>query len=216
MDIQRLGQNVHPATRIVAWLMLALALPALPWHLLVVMMFLTLLVAGRSYPGRLALLLRRSRLLLLSMLLLYAWLTPGQALGVDAPFSWFTWEGGVQGGLQAGRLTTMLASLAVLLGGLDRAALMQGVMLLLAPLEFIGIDCRKTGGRLLLTLEFVDQLLLTGKNDFRIELQRSLEPACAGQAAHAPIRWEQQGMSHGDRILLLVLLGLLIWVHLES
>lgn len=194
--------------------MLALALPALSWRWLAALLFLTLLAAGRLYPGRLVLLLRRSRLLLLSMLLLYAWLTPGQALGGGAPLSWFTWEGAVQGALQAGKLTFMLASLALLLGGLDRAALMQGLMLLLAPLERIGVDCRQSGGRLLLTLEYVDQLLAAGKSDFRTELQRGLEVVV--DVAHAPIRWQKQELSPRDWVLLLSALGLLVWVHLEG
>jgi len=107
-----------------------------------------LLAAPHFFP-----LLRRSRWLLLSMLLMFGWLTPGTPLA------------GVPGASQEGlwlaaeylaRLTIALAAVALILNALAPAALVAGLRSLLAPLAMLNISRDRIAVRLALTLEEVE------------------------------------------------------------
>ncbi len=101
----------------------------------------------------LRLLVRRSRWLLLTMLLMFGWLTPG------------TPQPGIPGASQEGlllaadnmaRLLIALATLAVLLKALDPPKLVAGMRSLLAPLALLGFSRDRIAVRLALTLQEVE------------------------------------------------------------
>lgn len=97
--------------------------------------------------------LRRSRWLLLTMLILFSWLTPG------------TWIAGMPGVSKEGlllaaenmaRLTIAIASVAILLKVLEPSALVAGLRTLLGPLSLLGNFRDRLAVRLVLTLDAVD------------------------------------------------------------
>lgn len=150
-----MAKSLHPVARIVLWCGWAVAveraaLPAL----------IPLAVASATAflfsPVRLQLwrLLRRTRWLLLVLLLTYAWTIPGEAL-------WHGWaspsvQGLQHGALRAGRLCLMLAGLAALLATTSRPRLVYGLYALAKPLNRLGFDRRAFAVRLGLTLEYVE------------------------------------------------------------
>jgi len=101
--------------------------------------------------------LYRSRWLLLTLLLIFAFTTPGEYL------EWWyfsiapTYEGISLGTLQAGRLIIMLTGLSILLGTTQRDALMAGIFPLLSPLRRIGLSPERFTARLWLTIHYVEQ-----------------------------------------------------------
>lgn len=100
--------------------------------------------------------LRRMRWLLISMVLIFAFNTPGEYLP-QWPFELApTYEGLHAGLLQAARLCMMLAGLALLLVTTNRENLMAGFFLLLYPLRFIKLHPERFAARLWLTLHYVD------------------------------------------------------------
>ncbi|WP_286162421.1 CbiQ family ECF transporter T component [Methylobacillus flagellatus] len=110
-----------------------------------------------SWP-RFVSMLRRSRLLLLSLLLIYAWTTPGEYLP-----GWPLWlapsyEGLAAGGLQLLRLALMLAALSLLLQTTSREQFIAGLLQLASPLRFIGLDPQRFAARLWLTLHYLEQM----------------------------------------------------------
>lgn len=105
-------------------------------------------------------LLRRTRWIMLSLLLIYAYSTPGQpladALGVLSPSR----EGLADGVLQLARLLAALAGLAILLDRLHRQQLIAGLYALFAPLQWLGLSRERLAVRLALTLHYAEVVML--------------------------------------------------------
>lgn len=101
-------------------------------------------------------LIRRMRWLLLSILLIYAFTTPGEYLS-NMPFGIApTVEGVEHGGLQVMGLMIALAALTLLYAGSTTAQLILGLYLLLQPLKYLGIAVERFAVRLSLTLQYVE------------------------------------------------------------
>lgn len=143
----------HPASLLLAWLAFALGLQwlALFW-LLSIAAFLVVVSMWLATERSLAL-LRRSRWLLLSLALLYFFMTPGEYLPGLAGTLGMTHEGLRQGMEQIGRLLAMLSSLALLHRHLGTSGLLTALLWLMKPFAWR----EKTVVRLMLVLETVER-----------------------------------------------------------
>jgi energy-coupling factor transporter transmembrane protein EcfT len=106
-------------------------------------------------------LLRRVRWLLLFLLIIFAFNTPGEyvkqwPLDVGQAFA-PTYEGLSAGLLQAAKLCIMLAGLSLLLATTDRESLIAGFYLLATPLRIVKLNPERFAARLWLTLHYVEQ-----------------------------------------------------------
>lgn len=146
---------MHPASRILIYLLAALAIPGLPFFWLPLLLILALATDFQRQPWRL---LWRTRWLLLVLLLGYAYSLPGEPalawLGAASP----TQEGLARGGQQALRLLVLLLWLDVLVLRLPTASLMAGVYTLLRPFTRLGLDVERAALRLGLTLRAIEGL----------------------------------------------------------
>lgn len=97
-------------------------------------------------------LLRRVRWILISLLAIYAFETPGETLFSHGP----TWEGLASGGLQAWRIVLTIALLAFLQTSTSREMMLSGIHTLLTPLRR-WIDVERIAVRLLLTLHYAEE-----------------------------------------------------------
>lgn len=158
MSLLQRFETLHPATRIMLWLVMVLALqwlslPALLWFALVLFP-LTWRLAGPRFK----LLLRRTRWLLLSIAVLFLFATPGTPLPGPASTLGIgiTQEGLAQAAVHALRLSQLLAMLALLLERLGIPALIAGLYVLLGA---IGLRRQRArmALRLMLVLEYVEQ-----------------------------------------------------------
>lgn len=147
------ARQLHPAHRLACGLLLIVAVQALPAFALVAAIIgLALCGAGiRQHWGRL---LRRSRWLLLSLLLVLAWSVAGEPLWIDPSFPSPTVEGLHDGALQALRLALALGMVATLLATTPDAEMMVGCRVLLAPLTRLGVDVDRAVVRLSLVLHY--------------------------------------------------------------
>lgn len=150
--------RLHSATKIVLWLTLAVSLQTLgPLGLTGASAVLALLAVLANARGLIRL-LRRTRWLLLSLILIYGFSSPGTALdpawGGLSP----TWEGLRAGALQAWRLAALLTALSVLLATTSRDDLLQGLYVLLRPGRRFGLDVDRVALRTWLTLDYADRL----------------------------------------------------------
>lgn len=101
-------------------------------------------------------LVRRTRVLLIALIILYAFATPGTPL-IAGWVQWNpTYEGVRAGGLQAWRLLLMISALALLLARMQREQLLAGIYILLLPLKFLGVPVARIAVRLWLTLHYVE------------------------------------------------------------
>lgn len=205
--------TLHPASLLLAWLSLALALQ---WLALPALLGLAALVfpAALGLAGaRFRLLLRRARWLLLSVVVLFALATPGSTLPGVAGQLGITGEGAEMAATHLLRLTLLLGLLAVLLERLGIPALIAGLYALLAPL---GASRRRSqmALRLLLVLEYVEQGRAQRGKGTQPGWQYWLAPQGAASALDAlndypPIELHAAPLGGIDRlVMLLALFGL--------
>lgn len=210
----------HPATLIFLWACLVLAMQSLQATALLLAGLPLLAVAGLRSADRLLPLLRRTRWIMLSLLLIYSYATPGEAvwasLGQFSP----THEGLNDGLLQLCRLLFMLAGLSILLGLLPQPRLISGLYTLCYPLRYAGLSRERLAVRLALTLHYAESAVLDVSGNWRGRIEQimaaenpphcgtlSADTSLAGAAAAA----EQHGIelyappfTRQDRLLLVM------------
>jgi energy-coupling factor transporter transmembrane protein EcfT len=166
----------HPAAQILTWCMLVATMQALAPVALLVAAGSVLLGAFVISRHKFLQLLRRTRWIMLSLLLIYAYSTPGQplseAFGLFSPSR----EGLVDGVVQLVRLLAALAGLAILLDRLHRLQLIAGLYTLFAPLQWIGISRERLAVRLALTLHYAEVAMLRDKHAWQNTLHGLFEP----------------------------------------
>lgn len=151
---------MHPLIRIVSFLVFAALVAAGNAAQLA---FATLLVAvgyGITASAQLKAawpLLRRLRWLLLSLLVVYLWFTPGQPL-LPALASQPTQEGVLEGLQRIAALVLLALAASLLMQSMTREALIAALYRLLTPLRRLGVPAERIAVRITLTLEAVSQL----------------------------------------------------------
>jgi energy-coupling factor transport system permease protein len=148
----------HPAVQILVWIMLALLVQRLQDTALLALCAILVGLALRLCAAQFLSLLRRTRWIVISLLLIYAYTTPGDAL-FELPLA-PTVEGLQEGGLQMMRLMAALAGLAILLDRLHRQQLIAGLYILFAPLQYLGLSRERLAVRLALTLHYAEVAML--------------------------------------------------------
>jgi len=196
---------LHPAARLLLWLMLAIALQMLPlWALGFVSLWL--MVGGSALRQHWWRLFRRTRILLLTLFLVFAYGLPGKhLLGIE----WLpSHEGLLEASLHVSRLVVLLGTLAWLLVPLGHQALMGGLWFLLRPLQALGLPMDRSVVRLSLVLEYMEAM--PAGQDWR----QWLAPQVM-QDEQDPVRLSLQPWGWGDGLWVLGgaagLLGVIAW-----
>lgn len=165
--------RLNPAVQIASWCLTVAALQALSYVAALCAGGLMLLCALLLSPHKLWQLLRRTRWIMLTLLLVYAWSTPGEPLfGALSPSR----EGLVDGMLQLTRLLAALAGLAILLTRLHRQQLIAGLYTLFAPVQWLGMSRERLAVRLALTLQYGEAAMLRETHGWQEHLQGLFEP----------------------------------------
>ncbi|MBI5660382.1 MAG: hypothetical protein HZC43_12760 [Nitrosomonadales bacterium] len=210
----------HPATLIFLWGCLALAMQSLQAAALLLAGLPLLAVACLRSTDRLFALVRRTRWIMLSLLLIYSYATPGEAVWVSlAQFS-PTHEGLNDGLLQLCRLLFMLAGLSVLLNLLPQPRLISGLYALCYPLRYVGLSRERLAVRLALTLHYAESAMLDVSGNWRDRIGKMVaaenSQRCGGHSADTPLAGaaaaaEQHGIelhdppfTRQDRLLLVM------------
>jgi hypothetical protein len=102
-------------------------------------------------------LLRRVRFLLLAIVVLFAWFTPGEALLVGWPQLSPSREGALLALEHAARLAGVVCAVALLLEALPSERLVGGMHALCSPLALLGVSPERLALRLLLVLRYVER-----------------------------------------------------------
>lgn len=205
------GSAPHPAAIILLWLFLAIALQSLGTFPLLGSGALVSALALALSASRFYTLLRRTRWIMFSLLLIYGYVTPGIALWGAAGAYSPTHEGLLDGALQLCRLAAALAGLSIVLSLLDRQKLMGGIYALAYPLQLLGLSRERIAVRLALTLHYAETAMLDAASGWRENITRMLAPQPAAQP-----EVELHAAPLAPRDLLLIAMGatLLAWVLL--
>ncbi len=167
----------HPAALLLVWLLLAVCIQFLPPAPLLLAGGPLVVVAWRLSAARLIQLLRRTRWIMLSLLLIYGYATPGAAVW-EALSAWGpTLEGLQDGFVQLCRLVLSLAALSVVLSLLSRAQLVGGLYVLAYPLRLLGVSRERFAVRLGLTLHYAESAMRDMSADWRGRIECMLAPA---------------------------------------
>ena len=166
----------HPAAQILTWCLLVAAMQILPFGILLAPAGLVLLCAFVISRHKFIQLLRRTRWVMLSLLLIYAYSTPGQALSEALGMFSPSREGLADGMLQLTRLLAALAGLAILLDRLHRQQLIAGLYTLFAPLQWLGLSRERLAVRLALTLHYAEVAMLRSTGGWQDTLNSLFEP----------------------------------------
>lgn len=163
---------LHPASRILIWLAFAFCIPWLRLSELAGIVLLLSLPLLLKHSAQYLKLLRRSRWLLISLILAYAFVTPGEAvipvLGDYSPSR----DGLLSGGIQALRLIALLAGLSLLLALSPRDRILAGLYVLLRPFARLGLDVDRIAARIWLTLHYAES---PGTGEWKERLQAALQ-----------------------------------------
>lgn len=150
-------QMLHPTVRLLVWGVSVVLSQLLPFPFLMAVCLTVSVLAVWRAPRRLALLFRRTRWLIASLLALFALATPGlylvPGLGIYGP----TEEGLRLGFEHVLRLMVVLSALALLLERTGVEILLTGLHGLARPLEWFGLDRGRLALRLILVLRYVEQ-----------------------------------------------------------
>lgn len=200
---------MHPSLRILLLLLLAIAIQFMKLHSLIIVGGVLLAMALYWHIGLLRKIMYRSRWLLLILLLVYAYTTPGEYVrawdSIFAP----TYEGLLEGVLQAGRLTLMLAALVLLLGTTQRPELMAGIYFLIRPFGVIGVPVDRFTARLWLTMHYVEEEQPGQRVAFWNRFDAVSNPA--GHAMIDTVRFSLPKFTFIDWMLLLTAISAVIW-----
>jgi len=167
----------HPAVLIFLWACLTLSVQSLQATALLLAGTPLLIVSYALSAVRLLTLLRRTRWIMLSLLVIYAYATPGVAIWPAlAQFS-PTYEGLIDGLLQLCRLAIALAGLAILLSLLSQQQLIGGLYTLAYPVRYMGLSRERIAVRLALTLHYAESAMLDSSANWRASMEQMMAPA---------------------------------------
>ncbi|MBZ4200711.1 MAG: hypothetical protein LAC66_02300 [Methylotenera sp.] len=204
---------MHPFVKIAGFFLLLLMMPLLSaTTILLLCGLISLLAAGLNFQ-HFSRLLKRMRWLFISLLLVYAYATPGEYLGFFPLDFAPSYEGLSMGLLQIAKLLIAVAGLSTLFASSSKTHLMAGLWTMLSPLRMLGIDVARFAARLLLTLHYVEQMAVGQK----LKLDFSRLDRVAMDAIEAdlsqPLLIEQPAFGWLDRMLLsLMLMAALAWL----
>ncbi len=152
---------VHPVIKVSCFLVVALFLTRAQLNGVAITLtgLLGMRAAGvRFDPARIGKMLRRMRWLLLSILIVYLWFTPGTPLIPPLGHYSPTMEGVQPGLLRVITLMLIAVLVVLLLQGTSRGELIGAIRWLAAPLRLLGVDNTRIALRMTLILDSVEEI----------------------------------------------------------
>ena len=192
---------LHPATRLVVWLVLLIAVQLLSGRFLALVCLLAP-VLGVRVMRRGGRLMWRARWLLFSLLAVFAWGTAGEALWNSgwAP----TYEGVMEASKHLGRMLLVLMLVATFLEYMPLADLISATHALLLPFRRFGLDTTRGVVRLMLVLRYVETL--PRPRDWKVLLD------APESSTSEIVEIEQRAAGWGDVCVMAGLLGGLLFL----
>lgn len=154
----------HPVTWVLTWGFGVIALQCFELPYLLPSVSVLLLISLMLAPRATVRLLRRAQWLLLTLAIMFLWMTPGVRIDGPAGLLGITWEGLTQALEHLLRLIGIIVGLGMLIDGLGGIqGVIAGLYELLSPMGVFCADCRhRLVARLMLTLETVTDLPSSG------------------------------------------------------
>lgn len=203
---------MHPLIKILCFIFVLLLISAVNnMTLFLMMMFLLALVFGfKVYTFLHA--VRRMRWLFLSIFIIYAFGTPGELIP-NFPVNFApTFEGVQLGLLQVEKLLIALAALSLLLTGSPREQMMLGLYILLLPFKFFGVNVERFAARLMLTLDYVEDLAAKDNSNFSFNHLDEIDSYIENLPQANVVSFQKLPFNLMDKLMMVLLTALLIFM----
>lgn len=151
-------EAVHPVIRITSFLIfsLSISLGSINQFYLALGLISVLIICFGTHAMRVVWpMVWRLRWFFLSIMLLYCWLTPGQALWHDAPEWLPSWEGLAFAGHRIAVLVLIVMAVSLLLSTMQRESLISALYWMALPMRLFGVNPERMAVRIVMTLECV-------------------------------------------------------------
>ena len=148
---------MHPFVKILCFVLILLLTNTLRDQWLIALCAGLCLMAVWSNKRNFLRVVRRMRWLFISLLIIYAFTTPGEYIPELLAYASPTYEGCVLGLLQITKLLIALASLSLLFASSSKQDLIAGLYMLLTPLKLFGLNPERFSARLMLTLDYFEE-----------------------------------------------------------
>ncbi|MBD5800740.1 Energy-coupling factor transporter transmembrane protein EcfT [Azoarcus sp. Aa7] len=191
---------MHSGLVIALWMACVVVLQVLSPMALAVATGLCAIVGWWFALSRCLKLLRRVRLLIFAILVLFAGFTPGEALLAGLPELSPSREGLMLAAEHVGRLVAVVLCVALLLEGLPASRLVGGLHALLRPLGWLGLPTERLAVRLMLVLRYVESAPAAAWRDW-------LEDGGVNGNGTDRIVFIREGFAWRDLATLLVVVG---------
>lgn len=157
---------MHPLIKILCFILVLLLIGMVNNTMLFFMMLFFFIMVFSFKVHTFLHAVRRMRWLFLSIFIIYAFGTPGELIpGFPVHFA-ATFEGLQLGLVQIEKLLIVLAALSILLTSSPREQMMLGLYMLLSPFNLIGLNVERFAARLMLTLDYVEELAAKDNSSF--------------------------------------------------
>ena len=197
---------MHPFVKIACFFFLLLLLQYLSPSTIAVLCGLICLLAAVLNLPHFSQLIKRMRWLFVSLLLVYAYATPGEYLAFLPLNVAPSYEGLRMGLMQIAKLLIAVASLSALFASASKSQLMDGLWTLLAPLRLMGLNVERFTVRMLLTLHYVEQMAVQPKLKLDFSQLDKLALASDEPGATLPLILAQPAFSWFDKAMLSLML----------
>lgn len=160
---------MHPLVKILYLVLILLVISSASNTLLLSILLILTTVAFALHCRNFLRLLKRMRLLFLSILLIYGFGTPGEYLSqlplAIAP----TFEGLKLGSIQIIKICIALAALTILLNTTNKDQLIIGIYTLFKPFKYLGVNVERFSVRLSLTLDYFEEFAAQAKSNLNFK-----------------------------------------------
>lgn len=147
---------------------------------------------------------RRMRWLFLSMFMIYAFATPGELIPYFPPDFAPTYEGLLSGLIQVERLLIALAALSLLLLRSSKEEMMLGLYMLLTPFRLAGLNVERFAARLMLTLDYVEELAASDNSGFNFRHLAEVDRHIQSLPQHGVVSFQRLPFGFKDKLLLMM------------
>ena len=197
---------MHPFVKIACFFFLLLLLQYLSPSSIAVLCGLVCLLAAVLNLPHFSQLIKRMRWLFVSLLLVYAYATPGEYLAFLPLNVAPSFEGLHLGLMQIAKLLIAVASLSALFASASKSQLMAGLWTLLSPLRLVGLNVERFTVRMLLTLHYVEQMAVQPKLKLDFSQLDKLALAPDEPGATLPLILAQPAFTWFDKAMLSLML----------
>lgn len=201
---------MHVLVKFICLVFLAVALSALQRLHLICLVGILSCIAFIFYSREFTHMLRRVKWLLIILVIIYTFSTPGEYIQYWKMPLRPTYEGLIAGLTQMLIVVAVLACLALILSSTPRAKLIGGLYQLLSPLRWFGVNAEKFAVRIWLTLHYAESHQpLLGSDMF--DLDSALDAHLShNQLSHTFVTIDIDTFKLQDYTLLL--LGMVFWM----